>query len=224
MKSKLTILTLMLAAFAAYADFCPKCGKEVGSDDKFCPACGKALRESADNTQQQQVNVNVNVNVNQLSQSQSYSPTQTAYTEPDEQHGYKVVSSHVYQLRGDAPLFVSLPGVDGGLLCLNMKDMRHTLYGGLGKVGDPDTTRPIVTADQIARDRPALPCLLCEWTYTAVDRDGSQLGILVVMVDPGLLVMRNPVRVMTPAGPQIVEQIQDVKMEPTLKVIIWRKQ
>jgi len=171
-----------------------------------------------------QQQVNVSVNVNQLSQSQSYSPAQTACTEPDEQHGYKVVSSHVYQLRGDIPLFVPLPGVDDGMLCLKMTDMRHTLRGGLGKGGDPDNTRPIVTADQIARDQPAIPCLLCEWTYRAVDRDGSQLGIMVVMVNPGLQVFREPRQITTPNGPQVVEQIQDVKMEPALRVIIWRKQ
>ena len=172
----------------------------------------------------QNVNVNVNVTVNQLSQSQSYSPGSTAYSEPDEQHGYKIVSSHIHTLRGSQPIFVPLPGIDDGFLCLNLKDMSHTLCGGLGKSGDSDNTRPIVTAGQISQDQPALPCLLCEWTYRAVDRDGSLLGILVTLVNPGLRVFREPIRVQTPYGPQVVERVQDVQIEPTLRVTIWRKQ
>lgn len=224
MKYKLTILTLMLAAFAAYADFCPNCGKEVGSDDKFCPACGKALRESAGNTQQQQVNVNVNVNVNQLSQSQSYSPTQTAYTEPDEQHGYKITSSKAYEFRNGLPMDIPLPGVDAGFLRLAMQNSSESLCAFMGKTGDAVNLKEVVNAGQIARDQPALPCLLCEWTYRAVDRDGSLLGVLVTMENPRLTVMRAPVRVMTPNGPQIVEQVQRVTMNPILRVTIWRKQ
>jgi len=170
-------------------------------------------------------NVNVTVNINNINQSQSYSPGSTAYSEPDEEHGYKIVSSHIYDFRRGNPIDVALPGVDGGFLRLIMKNLGETLCGGLMKDEARDeNARPIVSAGQIAHDQPALPCLLCEWTYRAVDRDGSLLGILVTMVNPQLHVMRKPMRVMTPQGPRIVEEVQNVTMEPMLRVTIWRKQ
>ena len=229
MKLRLSILALGLSMAVVYADFCPKCGKEVKTEDKFCAGCGKALREGEgekqpqQQEQQQQVNVNVNVNVG-IKESQAYAPSTTAYAEPDEEHGYKITSSKVYEFKDGLPMDIPLPGVDRLFLRLAMQNSRDSLGGFMGVTGDRVSLKEIVNAGQIARDHPALPCLLCEWSYRAVDRDNSLLGVLVTMVDPRLTVMREPLRVMTPNGPQVVERVQGVTMDPMLRVTIWRKQ
>jgi len=63
-----------------------------------------------------------------------------------------------------------------------------------------------------------MPCLLCEWTYTAIDRDNSQLGIMVIMVDPGFKGVPQSAADHDRIRAQVVEPIQDVQMEPALKV------
>ena len=180
------------------------------------------LRESGGIPQvQQQVNVNVNV---KIEQSQKYEPRETAYTQPDEEHGYKIASTKAYEFRNEFPMDIPLPGVDAGFLRLERRDLGASLWGFMGRSGDPISPKEIVSAAQIAKDRPALPCLLCEWTYQAVDRDGSLLGVLVTMIDPRLAIMREPVRVMMPYGPQVVERVQAITINPILRVTIWRKQ
>jgi len=152
-------------------------------------------------------NVNININVNQ---SQGYSGGSSSV--PD-RSGYKIVYSHVHQFQGGYPIDVPLPGVNGGFLRLEMQQLGFSLRGGLLHPSSRATTHEMVNAGQIARDQPRMPCMLGEWTYRAVDTDGSLLGVLVTMVNPQLWNAYNT-----------ATQWNEAKMNPVLRVTIWRQQ
>lgn len=148
-------------------------------------------------------NVNVNININQ---SQGYSGGSCVAQEPG---GYRVVYSHVHEFQG-GPIDVLLPGVDGGFLRLELRDYGSVLYGGLLHPSSSAGTRRMVNADQINRDRPALPCMIGEWTYSAVDRDGSLLGVMVAMITPRLR--------------ENLTMYSAMQMNPVLRITIWHKE
>jgi len=151
-------------------------------------------------------NVNVNININQ---SQGYSGGSCVAQEPG---GYKIVYSHVHEFQGGYPIDIPLPGVDDSFLRLKMED-GSILCGEVSFHQAYAEPRELVTADQINRDRPALPCIVWEFAYRAVDRDGSLLGVMVTMVTPRLWECYNT-----------ATQWNNMKMNPVLRVTIWRKE